>query len=72
MTYFELVGALVADAGVASEGVVERFDPFEDRGSQFGHGGLGAAVAEFDLHRSKERFHQRVVVSGGNFPDRSH
>jgi hypothetical protein len=54
---FDLVGAVVADAGVASDGVVEGFDPFEDRGCELGPGGPGAAVEEFDLHGAEERFH---------------
>jgi len=46
---FVLQGAEVAQRGVASDRVVERFDPLEDRIRELGPGRPVAAVEELDL-----------------------
>ncbi len=68
---FELDWGQVVEAGVASDGVVEGFDPLEHRRGQLGPGGPVAAVEELDLHRAPERLHERVVVGAGDLAHRA-
>lgn len=55
MKCFELDGAEVAEGAVPAAGVVEPFDPFEDRGGQLGLAVPVVSVEELALHRGPER-----------------